>query len=385
MKILVVSPYFFPKIGGLENYCYNISKLLVEKGHELYVLTSGTENSEENIDGINIIRIKPSLTISNTPINFGLIFKISKIIKDKEIDIVNAQTPVPFYADMAAIASKIKKVPFILTYHNDLTKPGSFLKILSNLYNHTLLKSTLSNSARIITSSPYVFNESKLIESYKQKVVLIPPGVDLKKYSPGKSSSIYKRFNIPLKSKIILFVGAMNKGHAHKGVDVLLKSFKRVLEYQDDAYLVLAGSGNMIEEYRKLSKDLEILKNTVFTGFIDEKTLINLYKNSYMLILPTISIAEGFGMVLIEANACGRPVIGSNIGGIKYVIRDGENGLLVPPKDVEKLAGSIIKLLSNENLANKMSEMGRKMVEIDYTWEKSSIITEKLYKDILNY
>jgi len=119
----------------------------------------------------------------------------------------------------------------------------------------------------------------------------------------------------------------MNRGHAHKGVDILLKAFSMIKTY--NTYLVLAGGGNMIPEYKKLAKSLGIDNKTIFTGFIDEKSLIDLYRGSYMLVLPTLTAAEGFGMVLIEANACGKPVIGSKVGGIKYVIRDGETGLLV--------------------------------------------------------
>lgn len=384
MKILIVAPYFPPKKGGVENYSYHISQLISQKGHEVIILTSGNNDSIEEIDEMKVIRIKPDLMLSNTPIDFNLKNKICRIIRENNIDIVNAHTPVPFYADMAARASKMNNIPFILTYHNDLAKNSKLFNLICKLYNFSFLRSLFSLSEKIITPSPYVYNESELVEEYKNKLIWIPPGVEIEKYTPG-ISKIHEIYNIPSKSKIVLFVGGMNKGHSHKGVDVLLQAFERVLKTQKDVYLMLAGSGNMIKEYQRLSDELGISKNVRFTGFVDENVLIDLYKTSYMLILPTITISEGFGMVLIEANACGRPVIGSNIGGIKYVIREGETGLLVPPKDVEELSRSIIGLLDDEELAVKMGKMGRNMVETEYTWKKSTIITEKVYKDVLKY
>jgi len=151
----------------------------------------------------------------------------------------------------------------------------------------------------------------------------------------------------------------------------------------DNTYLVLAGGGNMIPEYKKLAKSLGIDNKTIFTGFIDEKSLIDLYRGSYMLVLPTLTTAEGFGMVLIEANACGKPVIGSKIGGIKYVIKDGETGLLVPAGDPKALAKAIMKLLEDEELAKKMGLKGKKMVEKNYTWNKAAKMTERVYREVV--
>lgn len=378
MKILIVTPYFPPRKGGVEHYTYNISKILSENGHKVTVITTG-KTKEEILDDIKVIRVKNKISISNTPINIHLPFKISEVLK-KDFDIVNAHMPVPFYSDIGAITSKIKNVPFVLTYHNDVTKDEGLLKILSSIYNKSLLQFTLRITKKVITPSPYVYNESTIIHKFSDKTVWIPPGVDVDTYKPGKSNA-KTRYNLPQDSKIILFVGAMNRGHAHKGVDILLKAFSMIKT--DNTYLVLAGGGNMIPEYKKLAKSLGIDNKTIFTGFIDEKSLIDLYRGSYMLVLPTLTAAEGFGMVLIEANACGKPVIGSKIGGIKYVIKDGETGLLVPAGDPKALAKAIRELLEDEELAKKMGLKGKKMVEKNYTWNKAAKMTEKAYREVV--
>jgi len=378
MKILMITPYFPPRKGGVENYTYNLSKKLSGKGYELTVLSTGN-TVEETYDNFKVIRIKNKLSISNTPIDMLLPFKLSKILKKGDFDIVNAHMPVPFYADIAAITSKINNIPFILTYHNDVIKYGP-LKILSSLYNKSALQLTLRLADKIITPSPYVYNESPIMRKFADKTFLIPPGVDPNIYKPGKSFA-RRKYNLPQDSKIILFVGAMNRGHAHKGVSILLKAFSEVRS--NDAHLVLVGGGNMIPEYKKLAKFLGIANKTTFTGFIDEKSLIDLYRGSYMLVLPTVTAAEGFGMVLIEANACGKPVIGSKIGGIKYVIKEGETGLLVPPGDPNELANAMERLLDDERLAKKMGSKGRKMVQENYTWDKIVKMTGRVYREAI--
>ncbi len=381
MKILTVTPYFPPRAGGVEHYSYHISKNLLGRGHDVSVITCGDKYIEEDLEGINVLRIRNRVSLSNTPLDPGLLSSISEILRRENFDLVNAHTPVPFYADMAAIASRRMKIPFVLTYHNDVIKDSWPLRTLSSIYNRTLLQLTLRSSDRIITPSPYVYNESEMINEFIERTVWIPPGVDTEVYKPGKGDWKSKH-GLPENSKIILFVGAMNRGHTHKGVDVLLKAFSMIKD--EDTYLVLAGTGDMIPDYKRISESLGIINRTLFTGFMDEEALIDLYRASDMLVLPTLNIAEGFGMVLIEANACGKPVIGSRVGGIKYVVRDGETGLLVPPGDPEALADAIRRLIEDPEKAEVMGQNGRKMVEENYTWKRSSRITEKIFQEVIS-
>ncbi|MGB9838050.1 glycosyltransferase family 4 protein [Methanothermobacter sp.] len=381
MRVLIITPYFPPKSGGVEHYTYNISKGLVERGHKVTVITTDKEDYEESLHGIRVFRLKNRASISNTPLNLRIFREVSDKILDEKIHLVNAHMPVPFLADMAAIAAKRNDTPFVLTYHNDVVKDSGLLKLASRAYNNSLMKLTLKLSARIITPSPYVYKESTILRGYYDLIELIPPAVDPETYKPG-NSNLREKYGIPEDSKIVLFVGAMNRGHRHKGVDVLLRAFSKIED--EDNYLVLAGSGDMIPEYRKLAESLSIADKAVFMGFVSENQLIDLYRTSDILVLPTLTIAEGFGMVLIEANACGTPVIGSKVGGIKYVIRDGETGILVPPGDPVALADAITRILEDEELAARMGSNGRRMVMENYTWDKSARMTERVFEEVIS-
>jgi len=381
----MVSSYFYPDGGGAESYAYNIAKRLIERGHSVTVLCSGQEKrkKEEMIDGIRIVRLKPDFMISTAPIKIGLLFDMINFVRNGDFDLIDINFHLPYYPDIAALVSKICKIPSVLTYHNDIVKGGSLMNSIAQIYNYSVNHVTLRSVNLIITPSPFCYNESKFLKPFTNKLVWIPPGVDIEKYSVGKSFKIHEAYDIPDSSKIVLFVGVMSKAHTHKGVDQLIKSFKIVLEEVEGAYLVLVGRGDMMSEYKKMCEEFNISDNVIFTGFVDETELIEYYKSSDVVVLPSTTVQEGFGMVLIEGNACGKPVVGTRVGGIQYVIEDGKTGLLVPPKNSEALAGAIIKILIDEDLAKKMGENGRRLVEEKYTWERVADMTEKVYKEVI--
>ena len=386
MRILLVTPYFYPKTGGLENYAYRIAKGLVKRGFEITVLCSHDKRDMktklEVIDGIKVIRLGLDFKISNTPVKINLFNVIYNIIKENEFELVNAHTPVPFYADVSAMVCRKLKLPFVLTYHNDNVKENFPMNFAAEAYNYSFNIATLKSSDCIITPSLYCYKESKFLRMFADKVVHIPPGIEVEKYSAKRSFRLQDDFNIPCDAKIVMFVGNMGKEHRHKGVDYLIKAFRMVKEIIKNAYLVLVGSGSLIPEYKKLCARLKMADSVIFTGFVSDDVLIEYYRGSDVIVLPSVTAQEGFGMVLIEANACGKPVIGSKVGGIKYVIKNGKNGFFVPPRDSELLANAIVKLLSDENLAKKMGKIGRKMVENEYNITKSLRNTEKIYKKV---
>ena len=162
MKILIVSPYFYPEGGGLENYAYNIAKGLAEKGHKITVLCATKENNgkTETIDRIKVIREKPDIIISNTPVKLNLYLTISKLLEKEKFDLVIAHTPVPYYADMACYASKKHNTPFFLTVHG-LPKSQGILRILSFVHGVIFEKSVHIHSKKIIAGSEYVANYLK--------------------------------------------------------------------------------------------------------------------------------------------------------------------------------------------------------------------------------
>jgi len=369
MKVMVVAPYFYPKIGGMENYVYNISKGLRKKHKwEIIVITSNhekRERKEEIIDGIKIYRLPFWFKISNTPVNPMWLFSIRRILREERPDIINAHSPVPFISDITSLIAG--KTPLIITYHSgSMIKPSSILNPLIALYELLFLHMIFRKSQKIICYTPD-FIKRKL-NIYKAKVNYIPPGVDTKIFKLSRKRS----------TNDVLFVGRIEKNSDWKGISYLLEAISIVKQIKPDISLRLVGPGDKVDYYKIYAQKLGINKNVKFVGPKINSELAIEYQHSKVIVLPSITESESFGIVLIEAMACKKPVIGSNVGGIPYVIDNEQNGLLVLPKDPEALADAIIKILKNPKLANKMGKKGYKKVINNFTWEKQINTTKEL-------
>jgi glycosyltransferase involved in cell wall biosynthesis len=375
IKLLIVTPYFHPKIGGLENYAFNISKgLMKDYNYKVVVITSNHEDKtykEEKLEGIKIYRLPYQFKVSNTPISFKWKKQIREIIQKEQPDIINAHTPVPFISDVTCRVAHKLKIPFILTYHSgSMKKDNAFLKnIVILFYEHITLMKTLDYSKKIICSSDFVKNE--FFKKINGNIITITPGVDL---------SLFKEENMDNKQNQILFVGNLNKSNEWKGLPYLIEAIKKIKNTLSIKLLII-GKGDKLNDYLNLCKTENI--SCYFPGELKGKKLVDLYNQSKILVLPSISEAESFGMVLIEAMACKKPVIGSNIGGMPYVIDEGINGLLVPPRNTEALTNAIVKILKNPKLAKQMGENGYKKVKENFTWEIQNKKMNEIFKEVL--
>lgn len=385
LNILTVASYFYPEGGGAENYVYNIAKGLVRKGHNITVLCSSRqrEDTEELVDGIQVIRSSPDFIISTTPIKLNLFFRLLKLVKKGTFDLILINSGgLPYYPDIAAVVSRIYQIPMVLIYHNDMFNDSFPLNLAVGVYSHSINRLTLHLTNKIVVASPYCYNESKFLSRFKNKLTWVPPGADTQKYGVKNSFRIHDAYNLSPSSKIVLFVGQISKAHRHKGVNYLINSFTQVLQSVEEAYLVLVGRGDMIPEYKEKAKALSISDKVIFTGFLEENELIKYYQSSDVVVLPSTTIQEGFGMTLIEGSACGKPVVASAIGGMKYLVRDGIDGFTVPPKDEKALAKAITRILCNERMAKDMGVAGRQKAE-QYDWKIITDRAEAVLKEVV--
>ena len=375
-KLLMVTPYFYPKIGGLENYAFNISKGLKEKYNwEIVVITSNHENTgyqEETINGIKIYRLPRWFKVSNTPINPMWYWQIKDIIKKENPNVINAHSPVPFIADMAAKAAKSLGIPFVLTYHNDLVKENPILNTIIKIFYFLLGNKTIRISTQIIATSQFYADSSTYLKEYKNKISIVSPGTYLPKEAKVKQ----------LKNTI-LFVSQLDKTHRHKGLNYLIGAIAEVKKEIKDLQLIICGKGNDLDYYRELVNKFNLQDNITFKGFVKDFELRNLYFACTALILPSTTNAEGFGMVLVDAMAHKRPVIGTNVGGIPHLIENNKNGLLVSKKNTEELSKAIIKVLKDKTIAKKMGIFGYNKVKGSFTWDIQVKNTNKILLSLI--
>lgn len=376
MKILVVVPYFYPKLGGVEIHTYNLYKNLAKKYNwQIVIVTSNHENKkykEEILQNMKVYRLPYLFKVSNTPINPFWLFTLKKIIKKENPDAVSAHTPVPFIADIAALVSG--DIPFILKYHSGSMKKNIFpIDILIYMYEKIFLKFLLHRANSIIATSDFV--KLNFLKRYHEKSVTISPAVDAKLYKPGGNKT---------ERNTVLYIGRIEKSSKWKGINYLLDAVKIAKETLPDIKLILVGDGDDVGCYKEYARQLSIEKNIKFLGALDTKKTVKIIQQTSLLALPSVTDAESFGNVLIEAMACAKPVIGFNIGGIPSVIDNYKNGILVPVKNIYALSQAIVKIVSDPILAKKLGENGRRKVINNYSQEKQLELTkdviEKVYK-----
>ena len=371
MKIVQTPVRFYPFIGGVENYVYYLSKELVRRGHQIEVICANEPQSIniDNIEGIKVKRLSYLGRIANTNITPQL----PLILSQEDYDIIHTHIPTPWSADWSAVLSKIKNKPLVITYHNDIIGEG-IVDYIARFYNSTFLKLLLKRADKIIITQPSYLKSSDYLRDYQDKIEVIPNGVDVDKFQPRKT------FN---DDYTIFFLSLLDEFHRYKGLDYLLKSLQIVKKEIPNFKLVVGGKGVLVDYYKKMAASMGLVDNVEFTGFISDDEIVGYYNQANVFVLPsTSSLQEGFGIVALEALACQIPVITTDIVGVAEDLVAVNGGLVVPPKDVVKLAEAIIIIFKDRELQKEMGKRGRKLVMEKYTWKSVASNMEKLYKII---
>ena len=368
-------------VGGVEKHVYYLCQELSRLGDEVTVVTtkSPAHNSLSEIDSnINICRVPFGIPLYSS----SMPLQILKHLKPTEHDIIHAHTPTPAIADLAALKNILKRCPFILTYHNDISKNGIVGTVLSTAYNSTLGTFLLAYANAIIaTSMSYATNSARL-KKYLPRVKVIPNGVDVEIFHPVISNQkMRENFGLPPESKIVLFVGRIDP---YKGCNYLVRAFALVANELSQAGLLFVGTGPLIEKLKILTKDLDIDSKVIFAGYVPDEDLPYYYAACDVFVLPSVSPLEGFGIVQLEAMACGKPVITTTIPGPSEVDAEEVATIHVPPRNEKALAEAIIKILEDKKLAETMGKNGRKLVEGKYSWAKVAQSIQELYREILS-
>lgn len=372
MKIIQTPVRFYPFIGGVEKYVYYISCELVKYDDcQVEVICANEPDSvdEEVYNGINIKRLPFTGKIANTNVTLSLPTKLY----NEEFDIIHTHVPTPWSSDWSNIVTRIKNKPLVVTYHNDIIGTG-VANLIAKTYNQTALKLLLNKADKIIITQPDYINSPHL-QNYKDKTVTIPNGVD---------TSIFKPSNEKKAEKQIFFLSVLDAFHKYKGLDYLLESIKEVKKVIHDIKLVVGGKGELLDYYKNKARELNIENNVEFKGYMSDEEVIEYYAQSTLFVLPSISsLQEGFGIVVLEALACQTPIISTDIVGVSDDVIKEKCGIIIEPKNTEKLTEAIIKIITDKDLQIKMGENGRKLVQEKYEWKNIARSIYELYEELL--
>lgn len=375
MRIAHIVSTFPPYKGGIGNVCYYQVVELAKRGYEITVFTPNYNQQEILLESdlpFKVIRLTPLFKYGNAAFIPQLLFKL------KDFDIVHIHYPFLGIEFLYLLKLFKKKVKFVLQYQMDLVGK-SWLKIFFIIHRILILPVAIKFSDRILVSSWDYFENSviyKYYKKYSQKFIELLNGVDLKKFYPQiEDQKLLKQYNLGNK-KILFFVGGLDKAHYFKGLEVLMNALKLV----DNTRLLVAGDGNLKDYYISLTDKLGIKNKVIFVGKVSDEELVKYYNLCNIFVLPSIDRTEAFGLVLLEAMACGKIVVASNLPGVRSVVKNNIDGLLVKPNDHLDLANKINYLLTKENLSIEFSKAGRKRVIKYYDWVMITTKLENVYK-----
>jgi len=380
MQICLVNSFFPPWRGGAETYTYNLARHLVARGHGVKVFCAAPPRKpgEHSVDGVRVNRLPVAAWICGTPITLDLPLALMKV----DADLLHVGFPSPYNAFHVSLVSKLRGIPSVLTWHNDLPAVSSTASLLVRLHDSFVLPAYIGRYRSIISTTETYARESPILARWRSKVRIVPNGVDSRRFSPEVDGNAVRAKFALGDRPIVLFIGALTRWHSYKGLDILLKAFSLLAKTFRDVALLIIGDGELRTRYEKMAIDLRIRHDVFFFGDVDDLHLPSFCAASDFLVLPSKDRSEGFGLTILEENACGKPAIGSKVGGIPAVISHGYNGLLVPPCDPSKLCEAMRYLL--ENVEERL-EMGRKarMFAEKRDWSVVARETESIYKDIL--
>ena len=373
--LLLVAPYFPPRVGGLEHYAHGLAATLArEHRWRVVVVTAnhlGRGRRVDAVDGLTVHRLAIWFTVSNTPVNPLWPVQMWLLLRRERPALVNAHTPVPGLADVAVWVSG--RIPVVVTYHAaTLEKQQSrALALLVRAYT-AVQRRTLGRAAALIAVSEHV--RDRLDAAVRPKTSVLTNAIASAELRPERPAHRPDR---------LLFLGSLDRSHAWKGLDLLLEAVACYRDrYAERVELVVAGDGDGRAGYRRRAAELGIADRVRFAGMVTGTAKAELLASATALVSYPVTENDAFPTVFLEAWAHRVPVVAAAIGAIPSVLADEVTGLLVPPHRPDLLAATLRRLLGDPELQTRLTTAGAEEVASRHTWARQATATDRLFTDL---
>jgi glycosyltransferase involved in cell wall biosynthesis len=349
-----------PQAGGAEVHLQEILRRIAQKGHQITLLCSGYPGCKptEEIDGIRIIRRG-----SRFDFNFVAPFALKSLLREESWDIV---------------IEDINKIPFYTPLYHRLP----LLVVIPHLFSDSVFKEInfvlglyIYLSEKPICWLYKGFNTMVISESTKDDLVKRGlPAENIHVVHCGIDHDLYHYDSTVQKDQTptVIYLGRLKK---YKSIDHLLRAFSLTLKKIPEAKLVVVGEGDFKDNLISLANELNLGDRVEFTGFVDQSEKVRRLQKAWVAVYP--SLKEGWGLTNIEANACGTPVIASNVPGLKDSVVPGKTGLLFEYGDVPKLSECLIRILSDKDYREQLTQGGLSWAK-RFDWDEAATKTLEL-------
>ncbi len=365
MRLLMVTSYYHPRIGGLETYARQLGIALRDlEGWEIIVVTANDKGRRDvvaYVDGMKVYRLGTWCKLSNTPLNPLWPFKIRGIIRRERPDLILAHTPVPSMADATALVAG--RTPFVLAYH-----AATLIKVGSPLFNglarayRVYERITLFRADRILAVSDYV--RQQLPDRVQAKASVLPNAVWEKEICSREQPAAAN----------FLFINSLERTHAWKGLDLVLHAMVRYREeYGNSATLTVVGDGSNRNHYEAVASTLGLASTVFFCGWQTGEAKEEAFREATALVMYPTTANDAFPTVMLEAWARGVPVVGARIGALPSLIDDQQDGFLVNPYDPNALADVLHRVAEKRPAErDRIAKTAARQTRELYTWERQA-------------
>ena len=364
MRVLIITTHL--NTGGIGIYTTNLARYLAKRNIEVTVASSGGELLgrllDNNIKHIDLdIRTKASFGIKT----WKAVPKVLRMVRENNIDVIHAQTRVSQV--VSCVVSKLSKVPYVTTCHGFFKHQRLGRRIFPCWGDKSI---AISKSV-----------EEHLVKDFnvlRENVSMIYNGIETDRYREkrGKDPELMRKLGLGDDDFII---GSVGRHSPVKGYKYLIGAFKDVLDKHREAKLLLVGDGPEKNSLIKRVKELDIRESVIITPGGDE-AIEKYYALIDIFCLP--SLHEGLGLSLMEAMASGNSCVATNVGGLKELIEDGEDGLLVRKENYGVLSDTILRLMENESLREKIASCAREKALNNFSMEENIAKTIEVYKEV---
>jgi glycosyltransferase involved in cell wall biosynthesis len=377
LRIAHVTATFPPYRGGTGNVCYHNARELARRGHEVHVFTAAMPGlaARSSSNGVHVHRLRPIVQVGNAPVLPGLMQAL------RGFDMLHLHYPF-FGGEITALAAALNRIPLVITYHQDVFLDGVIGAVATTM-RHTVGRLALRSATRLLfTSSDYgrASYVRPMLHGRTHLIDELPNGVDAARFQPSADDTgLRARHHLAQHDQVAMIVAGLDKAHYFKGVHVFLAALSQL---PPQVKGLIVGDGDLRQSYERSAAALGLDGRVIFAGRVSEELLPRYYQMADVTVLPSVTMGEAFGLVLVESLACGTPVVASNIPGVRTVVDHGGDGLLAAPESVPDLAKQLSQLLAlPAERRRAMGMAGRRKVEQRYSWSRIGQRLEQIYLD----
>jgi glycosyltransferase involved in cell wall biosynthesis len=381
VRIAHLTATFPPYPGGAGNTAFRFAAGQAERGHDVEVFTAPAPGEAPEPGAAVVHRIDPVFAIGNAPL-------IPSLARIEGFDVVHLHYPFIFGAELTLLGrlSRARRRQALLVHYKNRLVAGGPRGVLFDIYEHSVAPALIRAADRVCVLSadhaesvPYLRRTAARAPG---KLAEMPNGVDTDAFSPGADDEGMRRtLGIPDEATVVAFVATLDRAHHFKRLDVAIDAIAHLPGEQ--IHLMVAGDGELRAEFEERARRAGLASRVHFLGAVPHARLPHVLRAADIFLLTT-EPPESFGIVLIEAMACGLPVIATDYPGVRAVISDGEDGLLVRRDDPAAVADAITSLgLADPDRRAGMGAAGRVKAQASWTWPRLLERMDRVYAEAI--